>query len=357
MAQIMNDQESKGKILVVDDEPVNVRLLRAILQTEGYTPLEASSGAEALKMAREHDPDVILLDVMMPDMDGFEVTRYLKADPDTAHIPVLLVTALADRRSRLQGLEIGAEDYLTKPVDRTEVLMRVKNFVRLKNYQNLLKKFNNELAAESQEKTAQIWSSNIEAIFILCRAAEHKDTDTGQHIERISRYCSLMAEHLNLGHEFADRLYYASPMHDVGKIGVPDLVLLKPGGFTPEEWRIMQSHAQLGWEILKDADSPYLRMGAEIALGHHERWDGTGYPEKKKGEAIPLAARIVNICDQYDALRSPRPYKPPFPHEKAAAILTEGDGRTLPSHFDPDVLQAFLQLAPEFRAIYDSMSD
>jgi len=339
-------------ILLVDDEPSNLRLLQALLKAEGYTTLSAECGAAALEIAEKQQPDIILLDIMMTEMNGFEVTRKLKASPSTRDIPIIITTALDDRESRIKALEFGADEFLTKPVDHIELSIRVKHMLRLKEYSNFLVDHNRQLERQVLARTAELADSYHEAIIIMTSAAEHKDEDTGFHVARISYYCGALAEHMGLDAEFVDCISYASPMHDIGKIGIPDHILLKPGSFLPDEWEIMKTHAALGAEILKDSTSPYLRMGAEIALNHHERWDGGGYPNGKKGEEIPLAARLMNICDQYDALRSKRPYKPAFDHDKTMKIITEGDGLTMPNHFDPMVLTSFKECAEIFQRIY-----
>ncbi len=351
------EQTRQATILIVDDEAANRKLLEALLKAEGYFTLDASSGKEALTIVERTPADLILLDVMMPEMDGFEVAYRLKADPASRTIPIIMVTSMDDRSSRLRALDAGAEEFLSKPVDRAELWVRVRNLLRLKEYQDRLADHNRLLEEQVTARTAQLAASYRETIFTMTRAAEYKDEDTGLHVKRISHYCQDLARHLGLDTEFCDTIFYASPMHDIGKIGIPDHILLKPGGFAPEEWTVMKTHAFQGWKILAASDSPYLQMGAEIALNHHERWDGGGYPNGISGEAIPLAARLMNICDQYDALRSKRPYKPAFDHGKAMAIITEGDGRTLPSHFDPLVLDAFRQRAESFRAIYAELAD
>ena len=339
-------------VLLVDDEPSNLRLLQMLLNAEGYATLLAENGAEALALTAKQKPDIILLDIMMPEMNGFEVARQLKANPDTSNIPIIMVTALNDRGSRLKALEMGAEEFLIKPIDRAELSIRVKNLLRLKEYADFLADHNLRLESQVAVRTGQLSESYREAIYIMTSAAELKDEDTGLHVIRISYFCRVLAENLGMDTEFVDRITYASPMHDIGKIGIPDHILLKPGSFLPEEWAIMKTHPELGENILSRGGSPYLRMGAEIALNHHERWDGGGYPGGKRGEEIPLSARMMNIADQYDALRAKRPYKPAFDHDKAMQTITEGDGRTLPCHFDPMVLAAFNACAETFRGIY-----
>ena len=344
-------------ILVVDDDVLNLKVLDSLLQAAGHHTVLATNGPEALQSVAESPPDLILLDVMMPVMDGFEVAAWLKQNDSSKTIPIIMVTALDDRASRIRGLEVGAEDFLSKPIDRTELTMRVRNLLKLKDYSDLLSNYNRKLETRVAERTEQLASSHRETIFTMTRAAEYKDEETGAHVRRISHYTVELAAHLGLDAEFRDTIHYASPMHDVGKIGIPDHILGKPGGFTPPEWELMKTHSALGGKLLAGAASPYLQMGAQIALGHHERWDGGGYPLGIKGEAIPLSARIMNICDQYDALRSKRPYKPAFTHERAFEIITVGDGRTMPAHFDPALLGAYVECADRFNDIYQQHSD
>ena len=353
----MSEAKLPARILVVDDEERNRRLLVAMLEAEGYTALEAADGPQALELARESPPDLVLLDIMMPGMDGYEVAQQLKADAATTAIPVVMVTALDDRESRLRGLEAGAEEFVTKPVDRNELRVRVKNLLRLKEFGDFLADHNRILEAQVKERTRQLTSSYRETIATMARAASYKDEETGAHVARISFYTVELAQALGLDAQFRDTVHYASPMHDVGKIAIPDAILGKPGKFEAHEWEIMKTHAGLGAKLLRGTDSPYLVMGAEIAQAHHERWDGGGYPLGLAGEAIPLAARIMNICDQYDALRSKRPYKPALTHDKALEIITVGDGRTQPSHFDPAVLEAFKSCVGRFRDIFEAHSE
>jgi len=350
----MNEAKKPPRVLVVDDEERNRRLLVAMLEAEGCAALQAKDGQQALDLVRQNPPDLVLLDIMMPGMDGYAVVRTLKSDPATQAIPVVMVTALDDRASRVHALESGAEEFVTKPVDRLELRVRVKNLLRLKEYSDFLAAHNRLLDAQVKERTEQLIASYRETIATLTHAASYKDEETGAHVARISFYTVELAQTLGLDREFCDTIHYASPMHDVGKIAIPDAILLKPGGFEPHEWEIMKTHAALGGRLLRGTDSPYLIMGAEIAQGHHERWDGGGYPLGLAGEAIPLSARIMNICDQYDALRSKRPYKPAFTHQRAIEIITTGDGRTMPSHFDPAILAAFQRCTERFREIFEA---
>ncbi|MDP2134890.1 MAG: response regulator [Sulfuritalea sp.] len=344
-------------VLVVDDEPRNVKLLETLLHAEGYATIAARNGSEALALTAAQNPDLILLDVMMPDMDGFETVARLKADSRTRPVPVIMVTALDDRASKLRALEAGAEEFLSKPIDRGDLTVRVRNLLRLKEYGDFLANHNRILDEQVRERTAQLEEAYRDTVFTLVRAAEQKDEETGHHVRRISHYCRLLAAAMDLPADFRDVIFHASPMHDIGKIGIADHVLQKPGGFTPEEWTIMRTHCTLGASILSGGTSPYTRMGAEIALNHHERWDGSGYPSGLKGEAIPLSARIMQICDVYDALRSKRPYKLPIDHLHSVEIITRGDGRVQPEHFDPAVLAGFIAQSERFAGIFDSHAD
>ena len=348
----MNTLKS-ATILIVDDNPQNVVLLEALLQPEGYRTVSARNGETALGLVAEQSPDLILLDVMMPGMTGYQVAGILKANPATANIPIIMITAQYDRHARLAGLNAGAEEFLTKPFDCTELWVRVRNLLRLKEYGDFLLNHNRILDEQVQQRTAQLEAAYQDTVLTLMRAAENKDQETGNHVRRISHYCKTLSEAMNMPADFSTAIYHASPMHDIGKIGIPDHVLLKADPFTVDEWQVMKTHCALGAGILAGGTSPYIQMGAEIALGHHERWDGSGYPGGLAGDAIPLSARIMQICDVYDALRSTRPYKLPMDHVRAVEIITSGDGRTQPAHFDPAVLQAFTRLTDHFADIYD----
>ena len=342
--------DPKKRILIVDDETSNIRILHNVLK-EDYQISVATNGLEAIELARSDPrPGLILLDIMMPGLDGYEVCRLLKEDKKTCSIPVLFVTTMGQEDDEAKGLNLGAVDYLTKPISPPIVKARVKNHMRLHLYQEKLE----ELV---QQRTRQIKDGYLDTIFRLTLAAEFKDEETGNHIKRIGYYTQILARQLKQDSDYCQSIYYASPMHDIGKVAIPDAILLKEGPLDSYEWRIMRSHPTAGATILKGAASPYLQMAADIAEFHHERWDGSGYPNGLSGEAIPLSARIMNIADQYDALRSRRPYKPPFDHEKTMDIIIRGDGRTDPVHFDPKVLAAFKKIHMTFNDIFAAHND
>jgi len=365
---MINDRKS---ILVVDDDEINRRLLTAVCTKLGHETRVAVNGREAIEAAGRYLPDLILMDVMMPEMDGFEATERLKGNDATKHIPVIILTALNSREDMLRGIAKGANDFLTKPIDSQELTLRVLNNLKIKEFHDFLKDHNAILKQQVAEKTAEIKkafdqldavhekvkSSHIETIQRLTLASEYKDEDTGLHIKRISHFTRELAFALGMDSSYSETLYHASPMHDLGKVGIPDNIILKPSRLIPEEWDILKTHTTIGAAILMGSGSEYLRMGEEIARSHHERWDGGGYPGGLKGEGIPMSGRITNLADQYDALRSKRPYKPALDHETVVKILTEGDGRTMPGHFDPGILDVFKRSCGRFREIYESFQD
>ena len=342
-----------ARILVVDDLEANVRLLERTLRGAGYASVASTMDPyEVCELHRKNRYDLILLDLQMPGMDGFQVMEGLKEIEAGGYLPVLVVTAQPGHK--LRALQAGAKDFVSKPFDLVEVLTRANNMLEVRLLHKELHRYNDVLEQRVRERTADLQESYLETIFTMTRAAERKDEDTGAHVQRISYYSRELARALGLNEEFVDTIFFASPMHDIGKIGIPDHILLKPCGLTPDELDIMKGHAAMGANILGNSKSPYLKMAAEIALNHHESWDGGGYPSGLKGEAIPLSARIMNICDVYDALRSKRPYKPAFDHLKTMDIIMHGDGRTDPKHFDPIILGIFKQNHQLFQDIFEA---
>ena len=330
------------EILIVDDTPLNLDVLSSLLAT--FRPRIASDGATALRLAQENPPDLILLDVMMPDLDGFEVCRRLQDDPRTCEIPVIFITALGDQANETAGFQVGGVDYITKPFNPMVVRARVETHLELKAVRDALRDENARLESRVQARTAELQNAlnrllegAVDTVLRLGLAAEYKDDQTGRHVLRMAHYAVAVARQLGWGAENLDRLFHAALMHDIGKLALPDSILQKSGPLTPEEWAVMKRHPLVGARILSGSDSDIIRLAEIVALTHHEKWDGSGYPRGLMGEEIPLVGRIVAICDVFDALTVVRPYKPAFPLEKAYSILRRNCG----GHFDPAVVQAF----------------
>ncbi len=328
-------QENRQKILVVDDTPENIDVLVGILKQD-YQVKAAINGEMALKIVRASTPDLILLDIMMPGIDGYEVCRRLKADHTTRHIPVIFITAKIGIQDEIHGLELGAVDYITKPISPPVVEARVKTHLALANQ-------NRELDRKVREQTHQLNETRLQIVQRLGRAAEYKDNETGLHVIRMSYYSKILALAAGMSESDADVLMNAAPMHDIGKIGIPDEILKKPGKLDNNEFDTMRTHAEIGAEIIGDGHSELLEMARTVALTHHEKWNGKGYPKGLKGEEIPRIGRIVAIADVFDALTSERPYKKAWPVEKAVALLEEEAGE----HFDAELVALFLQKLPE----------
>ncbi|WP_150048524.1 MULTISPECIES: response regulator [Methylomonas] len=351
-------------ILVVDDTPDNLALMDALLQTT-YRVRVANNGERALELANVQPlPALILLDVMMPGMDGFTVLARLKADPLTNDIPVIFITTLDSQEDQLAGFDLGAADYITKPIMAPVVLARVRTHLELKQARDRLRDDKAWLEAEVQQRMKENELVQTVSIRALAHLAETRDPETGNHIHRTQGYIRLLANKLQSHPRFADFLTEAyiamlvksAPLHDIGKVGIPDNILLNPGKLAGEDWEVMKTHAKLGSDAIeraeRDAEQPvaFLRIAKEIARWHHEKWDGSGYPDGLVGDAIPISARLMALADVFDALVSSRPYKPALPYERARAIIAEGKGR----HFDPDVTDAFLAGFDEFVAIAEN---
>ncbi|RMG33860.1 MAG: response regulator [Gammaproteobacteria bacterium] len=329
----------KQNILVVDDTPENIDVLKGILKDD-YGIRAATNGQLALKIIEHHRPDLVLLDVMMPEMDGYEVCRRLKSNPKTADIPVIFVTAKTETEDEQTGFDVGAIDYITKPVNPALVRARVRNHLELADQHRACRR-------RVRERTCELEESQRTAIYMLGEAGHYNDTDTGVHIWRMAAYAAALARAAQWPVEQAALLELAAPMHDTGKIGIPDNILKAPRKLTPEEWTIMQTHTEIGHRILSKSNTELFQLAATVALSHHERWDGSGYPHGLAGEEIPEAARIVAIADVFDALTMRRPYKEPWPVEKALETLQQDAG----SHFDPRLVERFLGIMDEILEI------
>ena len=362
----------KSTILVVDDTPDNLKLISGLLK-DTYKVKIATNGESALEIAQStFPPDLILLDIMMPEMDGYEVCMRLKNDINTAHIPVIFLTAKTEVSDETKGLEMGAVDYISKPINPLILLSRVKIHLTEKKMHDFLNDKNSFLENEVKKRTAEINAIQDVTIHAMASLAETRDSDTGHHIRRTQHYLKLLAEKMRFHPRFSDfldddniidALFKSAPLHDIGKIGIPDSVLLKPGRFEPEEFEIMKRHPELGRNAILHAERelgievPFLKYAKEIAYAHQEKWDGSGYPLGISGDDIPISARLMAVADVYDALISRRVYKEGMSHEQAVQLIIEGRGK----HFDPDITDAFLALQDDFIAIaakfWDSDAD
>ncbi|MEY4979050.1 MAG: hypothetical protein RLZZ352_1320 [Pseudomonadota bacterium] len=355
------DFTTKPTVLVVDDTPDNLALMSGLLK-DRYRVKVANHGEKALRIAQGDDPpDLILLDIMMPGLSGYEVCQTLKASPATWDIPIIFLTAITATEDERKGLEMGAADFITKPVNPPILLARVATQLQIKAAADFLKDQNAYLDAEVERRGRELAAIQDVTILAMASLAETRDNDTGNHIRRTQNYVKVLAEHLKHHPRFKffltdrtiDLLYKSAPLHDIGKVGIPDRILLKPGRFEPHEMEIMKTHCKLGRDAIAHAEEQlglqveFLKYAKEIAYSHQEKWDGSGYPEGLAGDAIPISARLMAVADVYDALISRRVYKAGMPHEAAVRIITEGRGQ----HFDPDIVDAFVALAPQFQAI------
>ncbi len=331
-----------GKVLIVDDQEDNLVLLRKLLEREGYRDILAlQSGAQVWEAVQDFGPDIVLLDLFMPQVDGFEVLRTLRARlPQDQFLPVLVLTADGRPESRQRALALGAKDFLTKPFDVVEVSLRVANLLESRAMYLSLQGENRQLNALVRSRTHELAQSRLEVLERLAHAAEYRDDETGEHVRRVAALSASLAHARGLGQELTEQIERASALHDVGKIGIPDAILRKPGPLDPAERRTMQAHTTIGKKLLEGGRSEFLLRAEEIAYAHHERWDGRGYPQGLSGEQIPLSARIVALADVHDALIHERPYKAAWPAERALEEIRRGRG----THFDPELTELFLEL-------------
>ncbi len=355
-----------ANILIVDDTPANLELLSNILKMQGYKVRPAPSGQIAIQAAKNNPPDIILLDIAMPHMSGFEVCKIIKEDNNLRDIPVIFISALSEAKEKVEAFASGGVDYVTKPFQFEEVLARVTMHLKLRRLQLEIENYNKKLEKTVEEQAREIIESQMATIFAIARLAESRDDDTGKHLDRIQVTCRAIA--FNLGENpkystiitrsYADNLIHASPLHDIGKVAIPDKILLKPGRLTPEEFEIMKTHTTLGAETLdavlkKYPGNIFIKMGIAIARHHHEKWDGTGYPDGISGTNIPLSARIMAVADVYDAVRSKRCYKSSLSHIETREIIVKGSGIL----FDPDIVKTFENIHEEISMIYERLPD
>ncbi|MGA3037592.1 MAG: two-component system response regulator [Vulcanimicrobiaceae bacterium] len=342
------------QVFAVDDATVNLRIYEKMLQSiRGVDVTTFSKPTEALEYSQNHQPDLLIVDFRMPEMDGVELIKHFRLIPGYLDIPIIMLTGEQDAEIRRRAIEAGASDFLNKPADPVEFSSRVRNLLELRQRRKELADRAQHLASEVRAATREIALRERETINRLSRAAEFRDNETGMHIVRMGRFAQVIGRALGLGESEAELLLLAAPMHDIGKVATPDAILLKPGKLTPDEWTIMKQHTTAGYEILKDSASTMLQKGAEIALTHHEKWDGSGYPNGIAGDAIPISGRICAISDVFDALTSVRPYKPAWPAEQAIIHIHQSSG----THFDPDLVKVFERVLPEINDIRAQLTD
>jgi putative two-component system response regulator len=367
---------AESKVMVVDDEATNIKVVKRLLELEGYSRFITTTDATtAITLLRDEQPDILLLDLMMPHVSGLDILQQVRADDELSFIPIVILTAVTDRETKLQALQLGATDFLGKPLDPSELAARVRNVLAVQAYQNRLRHYSKDLESAVRERTAELEASRRDVIHCLARAAEYRDDDTGFHIIRVGKFVHLIAIALGMSNENAEVLEQASQLHDVGKIGVPDEILLKPGKLTSDEFnrmqkhcgfgkyilhpasieeeRVIKRHTEVGARILGSGTSPVLALAEKIALTHHEWWDGSGYPFKLKGEDIPLEGRITAVADVFDALSAKRCYKDAMSLDQCLTIMQSERG----THFDPRLLDIFVGLRTEVANIQLSYAD
>jgi len=343
----------KAKILIIDDNETNLQVLGNLLLGANYSVLAANNGQDGINIAQKENPDLILLDIMMPGMDGYEVCTKLKEADSTSKIPIIFVTAKTETEDEYLGFELGAVDYITKPISIPIVLARVKTHVSLHNQKKALEALVKERTIELDRQNKDLEETRLDIVRRLGIAAEYKDNETGNHIIRMSKMSKIIAAQYGFSEKNQELMLNASPMHDIGKIAIPDVVLMKPGKLDEEEWQIMQTHAIRGSELLVGASSELMLMAEEIARTHHEKWDGSGYPNGLKGDEIPLVGRMCAIADVFDALTSKRPYKKAWSFEEAVEEIQDSSG----THFDPELVKIFMKVKDQFKSIITEYRD
>ena len=345
---ISDQQILDARILIVDDEETSILLLTSILEKAGYKNITSTSDSrEASRLYRYYKPDLLILDINMPGVDGFEVLQDLNEMVSDDYLPILIISSDTSRETRLKALDSGAKDFIIKPIEEVEALMRIRNLVEVRLLHNEVLEHNKVLDSRVRTRTQQLNDTQLDVIQRLARAIEYRDSETGMHIIRMSHYSSSLAAHIGLSMSTCEMILTASPLHDIGKIGIPDRILSKPGKLDEEEWEIMKTHTLIGAELLSGSSSELLNMAREITLTHHERWDGTGYPYGLKGEDIPLVGRICGISDVLDALLSDRPYKKAWTLDDAIAEIKRASGH----QFDPEVVNKLLEIIPQIEHI------
>ena len=351
---ISQQQCQNARILIVDDQMTNLMLLESILQNAGYKHIHTTQDpTQVVNLYKELSPDLICLDIRMPQLNGFQVMGQLKIIQKEGFLPILVLTSEEDRETRLRALESGAKDFLNKPFDKIEVLMRIRNLLEASLLNKAVSQQKDILEETVRIRTQELQETQLDVVHRLARAAEYRDNETGAHIVRMSHFAVILGRACGMSEQECDVLFHATPMHDVGKLGIPDRILLKPGKLDPEEFETMKQHTVIGAQLLANSQSPVLRMGEIIALTHHEKWDGSGYPNRLSGEDIPLPGRICALADVFDALSSKRCYKDAWPLEKTLAEIRSSSGK----HFDPRLVEIFEELLPVILNVQQTHSD